>query len=69
MAKKQSGKKKWRVPETVLRLPDLDQAKSAVPDQVRPLTVSDVAGGMLFRVRSRADRLRSLRDPRWPCRY
>jgi hypothetical protein len=30
MAKKQSGKKKWRVPKTVLRLPDLDQAKSAV---------------------------------------
>ena len=30
MAKKQSGKKKRRVPKTVLRLPDLDQAKSAV---------------------------------------
>jgi hypothetical protein len=30
MAKKQSGKAKRRVPKTVLRLPDLDQAKSAV---------------------------------------
>jgi len=30
MAKKESGKKKRRVPTTVLRLPDLDQAKSAV---------------------------------------
>ena len=30
MAKKQSGKGKQRVPKTVLRLPDLDQAKSAV---------------------------------------
>jgi hypothetical protein len=30
MAKKQSVKKKRRVPKTVLRLPDLDQAKSAV---------------------------------------
>jgi hypothetical protein len=30
MAKKQSGKGKRRVPKTVLRLPDLDQAKSAV---------------------------------------
>ena len=30
MAKKQSGKRKRRVPKTVLRLPDLDQAKSAV---------------------------------------
>lgn len=30
MAKKQSGKKKRRVPKTVLRLPDLDQTKSAV---------------------------------------
>jgi site-specific recombinase XerD len=30
MAKKQSGKKKRRVPKTVLRLADLDQVKSAV---------------------------------------
>ena len=30
MAKKQAGKGKRRVPKTVLRLPDLDQAKSAV---------------------------------------
>src|ERR1035437_1409823 len=30
MAKRRSGKKKRRVPKTVLRLPDLDQAKSAV---------------------------------------
>ena len=30
MAKKQSVKKKRRVPKTVLRLSDLDQAKSAV---------------------------------------
>ena len=30
MAKKQSGKGKRRVPKAVLRLPDLDQAKSAV---------------------------------------
>src|SRR5882672_12327006 len=30
MAKKHSGKAKRRVPKTVLRLPDLDQAKSAV---------------------------------------
>ena len=30
MTKKQSGKRKRRVPKTVLRLPDLDQAKSAV---------------------------------------
>jgi hypothetical protein len=30
MAKKQSRKAKRRVPKTVLRLPDLDQAKSAV---------------------------------------
>src|ERR1039458_3724812 len=30
MAKKQPVKKKRRVPKTVLRLPDLDQAKSAV---------------------------------------
>ena len=30
MAKKQSGKRKQRVPKTVLRLPDLEQAKSAV---------------------------------------
>ena len=30
MAKKQSAKGKRRVPKTVLRLPDLDQAKSAV---------------------------------------
>jgi hypothetical protein len=29
MAKKQSGKGKRRVPKAVLRLPDLDQAKSA----------------------------------------
>src|SRR4051794_26473024 len=29
MAKKHSGKAKRRVPKTVLRLPDLDQAKSA----------------------------------------
>jgi len=30
MAKKQSGKRRRRVRKTVLRLPDLDQAKSAV---------------------------------------
>jgi hypothetical protein len=30
MAKKQSGKQVRRAPKTVLRLPDLDQAKSAV---------------------------------------
>jgi site-specific recombinase XerD len=30
VTKKQSGKRKRRVPKTVLRLPDLDQAKSAV---------------------------------------
>jgi hypothetical protein len=30
MANKQSGKGKRRVPKTVLRLPDLDQAKPAV---------------------------------------
>ena len=30
MARKQLGKAKRRVPKTVLRLPDLDQAKSAV---------------------------------------
>jgi hypothetical protein len=30
MAKKRSGKRGRRVPKTVLRLPDLDQAKSAV---------------------------------------
>jgi len=30
MAKKHSGKRGRRVPKTVLRLPDLDQAKSAV---------------------------------------
>ncbi len=30
MAKKQSRKAKRRVPKTVLRVPDLDQAKSAV---------------------------------------
>ena len=30
MVKKQSGKGIRRVPKTVLRLPDLDQAKSAV---------------------------------------
>lgn len=30
MAKKQSRNGKLRVPKTVLRLPDLDQAKSAV---------------------------------------
>src|SRR3954463_13221040 len=30
MARKQFGKAKRRVPKTVLRLPDLDQAKSAV---------------------------------------
>jgi len=30
MAKKQSRMAKQRVPKTVLRLPDLDQAKSAV---------------------------------------
>ena len=34
MAKKQSGKAKRRVPKTVLRLPDLDQAKSAVPNSL-----------------------------------
>lgn len=34
MAKKQSGKGKQRVPKTVLRLPDLDQAKSAVLDSL-----------------------------------
>jgi hypothetical protein len=30
VTKKQSGKRKRRVPKTVLRLPDLDQAKSSV---------------------------------------
>jgi hypothetical protein len=30
VTKKQSGKRKRRVPKTILRLPDLDQAKSAV---------------------------------------
>jgi hypothetical protein len=34
MAKKQSGKGKRRVPKTVSRLPDLDQAKSAVPNSL-----------------------------------
>ena len=35
MAKKQSVKKKRRDPKTVLRLPDLDQAKSAVLNSLR----------------------------------
>jgi len=30
MARKQSGKRKRRIPKTVLRLPDLDQARAAV---------------------------------------
>jgi site-specific recombinase XerD len=35
MAKKHSGKAKRRVPKKVLRLPDLDQAKSAVLNSLR----------------------------------
>jgi hypothetical protein len=35
MAKKHPGKGKRRVPKAVLRLPDLDQAKSAVLNSLR----------------------------------
>ena len=39
MANKQSGKRTRRVPRTVLRLPDLDQAKSAVLVLLRASTL------------------------------
>src|SRR6266540_6425975 len=42
MVKKHSGKAKRRVPKTVLRLPDLDQAKSAV---LNSLTSADAQRG------------------------
>jgi hypothetical protein len=42
MAKKHSGKAKRRVPKTILRLPDLDQAKSAV---LNSLSSVDAQGG------------------------
>ncbi len=34
MANKRSPKKRWPAPKTVLRLPDLDQAKSAVQNRL-----------------------------------
>jgi hypothetical protein len=37
MAKKNPRKAKRRVPKTVLRLPDLDQAKSAVLNSLSPI--------------------------------
>ena len=39
MAKKQSEKRKRPVPKTVLRLPDLDQAKSAVLNSLSSIDV------------------------------
>src|SRR5689334_3306041 len=42
MAKKRSGKRGRRAPKTVLRLPDLDQAKSAV---LNSLTSADAKRG------------------------
>ena len=42
MAKKHSGKRKRGVPKTVLRLPDLEQAKSAV---LNSLTSTDAQRG------------------------
>jgi site-specific recombinase XerD len=47
MAKKQSGKGKRRVPKTVLRLPDLDQAKSAV---LNSLSSMDAQGGYRYAI-------------------
>ena len=49
MAKKQSGKGKQRVPKTVLRLPDLDQAKSAV---LNSLSSIDAQRGIGMRSRN-----------------
>jgi hypothetical protein len=42
MAHKRSPKKRWPAPKTVLRLPDLDQAKSAFLNR---LSSHDAQGG------------------------
>ena len=44
MARKQLAKAKRRVPKTVLRLPDLDQAKSAVLNSLSSTTLNEATG-------------------------